>query len=261
MVARVRESQRLLEERVRRGPPSCKSVMKNSRRSAIPFPTICAPPGDGGVQPGAARDYGDRLDPTGREYAERVVTATRRMDHLIRDLLAYSRVTRSDVRLGRLDLGRLVRAAVEQLDAEVRDRQARVVIEPSLPPVVGHEATLAQVIANLLANGIKFVPPQRTPEVRVRGELRDGMVRLWIEDNGIGIAPEHHERVFRIFERLHRTEDYPGTGIGLAIVRKGVERMGGRVGLDSKIGEGSRFWVELPGRRRWMGSNSDHSAG
>jgi signal transduction histidine kinase len=152
--------------------------------------------------------------------------------------------------------------AVEQLDAEVRSRQARVVIEPPLPPVVGHEATLAQVIANLLANGMKFVPPERSPTIRVRAERRDGFVRCWIEDNGIGIAPEHHERVFRIFERLHRTEDYPGTGIGLAIVRKGVERMGGRVGLDSTVGAGSRFWVELPGAEALDGLEPrDHTAG
>jgi len=73
-----------------------------------------------------------------------------------------------------------------------------------------------------------------------------GRVRLWIEDNGIGIAPEHHERIFRVFERLHRATDYPGTGIGLAIVRKAMERMGGSVGVESALGRGSRFWIELP---------------
>jgi signal transduction histidine kinase len=81
--------------------------------------------------------------------------------------------------------------------------------------------------------------------VTVRAEDRDGRVRLWVEDNGIGIAPEHHERVFRVFERLHAAEEYPGTGIGLAIVRKGAERMGGRAGLESTPGQGSRFWIEL----------------
>jgi signal transduction histidine kinase len=80
----------------------------------------------------------------------------------------------------------------------------------------------------------------------VRAEPRDGLVRLWVEDNGIGIAPEHHERIFRVFERLHRSPDYPGTGIGLAIVRKAMERMGGRAGVESQLGRGSRFWIELP---------------
>ncbi len=81
--------------------------------------------------------------------------------------------------------------------------------------------------------------------MHVRAELRDGRVRVWVEDNGIGVAPEHHERIFRVFERLNPAEDYPGTGIGLAIVRKGVERMGGRVGVESQPGGGSRFWIEL----------------
>jgi signal transduction histidine kinase len=264
MVARVRESQLLLEDRVRARTAELQE--RNEELEAFGYSIshdLRAPlRAMEGFSQALLEDYGDRLDATGREYAERVVTATRRMDQLIRDLLAYSRVTRSDVRLGRLDLGRLVRMAVEQLDAEVRSRQARIEIEPPLPPVVGHEATLAQVIANLLANGMKFVPPERSPTIRVRAERRDGFVRCWIEDNGIGIAPEHHERVFRIFERLHRTEDYPGTGIGLAIVRKGVERMGGRVGLDSTVGAGSRFWVELPGVEAVDGLEPrDHTAG
>lgn len=84
----------------------------------------------------------------------------------------------------------------------------------------------------------------------MRAEQRDGRVRLWVEDNGIGIAPEHHERIFRVFERLHRAADYPCTGIGLAIVRKAMERMGGSAGVESELGRGRRFWVELP---RWDG--------
>jgi signal transduction histidine kinase len=81
--------------------------------------------------------------------------------------------------------------------------------------------------------------------VRLRAEEREDRVRLWVEDNGIGISPEHQERVFRIFERLHGVESYPGTGIGLAIVKKGVERMGGGLGVESVLGQGSKFWVEL----------------
>ena len=112
--------------------------------------------------------------------------------------------------------------------------------------VTARLGTVVDQLALTLANGIKFVPPDRTPEVRVRAERRDGLVRLWVEDNGIGIAPEHHERIFRVFERLHRSSDYPGTGIGLAIVRKAMERMGGSAGVESELGRGSRFWIELP---------------
>ena len=191
-------------------------------------------------------DYGDRLDEAGRRYAQRVITAARTMDRLIDDLLAYSRLARAELRLVPIDLGRLVRSSLEQLDGEVRGRGARITVADPLPAVVGHGATLGQVFVNLLANAIKFVPAGRVPEMVVRAEPHGGRVRVWVEDNGIGIAAEHHERIFRVFERLHRVDDYPGTGISLAIVRKGVERMGGSVGVESALGSGSKFWVELP---------------
>lgn len=195
-------------------------------------------------------DYGDRLDATGREYAERIVTGARAMDEMIQDLLAYSKLSRAELKLGRVDLTRVLRDAATQLQAEIRSRGARLSVEDPLPAVVGHAATLAQVVTNLLANGIKFVPPGRSADVRVRAESRDGRVRLCVEDNGIGVAAEHHERIFHVFERLHPVETYPGTGIGLAIVRKGMERMGGRAGVESRPGEGSVFWIELPAAER-----------
>lgn len=191
-------------------------------------------------------EYGDRLDATGRQYAERVKAGARRMDMLIRDLLAYSRMTRADIRVSPIELDRVIRNATEQVEGDARAKGARVVVEETMPRVMGHEATLTQVVMNLVANGIKFVPAGRVPEVRIRTEARNGQVRLWILDNGIGIPKEYHERIFRVFERLHRTDEYPGTGIGLAIVRKGVERMGGRVGLESEPDKGTSFWIDLP---------------
>src|SRR5262249_8491709 len=114
-----------------------------------------------------------------------------------------------------------------------------------LPVVVAHEASLTQCLSNLLSNAIKFVTPGTTPQVKIRSEDAGLEVRLWIEDNGIGIAPEEHERVFGIFERGASASAYEGTGIGLAIARKGVERMNGRLGLESAAGQGSRFWIQL----------------
>jgi len=132
-----------------------------------------------------------------------------------------------------------------QLESDLRERKAKLEQEGVLPTVLGHRATLGQLAGNLVSNAIKFVAPGVTPRVRIWAEEKGEFVRLWVEDNGIGIAPEHQERIFRIFERLHGVETYPGTGIGLAIVQKGAERLGGRVGLESSGGQGSRFWVEL----------------
>jgi signal transduction histidine kinase len=191
-------------------------------------------------------DYGDRLDETGRDYARRTVAAAERMDRLISDLLAYSRVSRTDMTLQKVPLNVAVDEARQGLDAAVGERGGEIRVDGSLPSVRAHRTTLVQVLTNLLTNAVTFVAPGVAPRVRVWAEPRSLSVRLWIEDNGIGIAPEHHERIFRVFERLHGVESYPGTGVGLAIVRKGLERMDGRVGIEPAPGGGSRFWIELP---------------
>jgi signal transduction histidine kinase len=129
---------------------------------------------------------------------------------------------------------------------EFQEPRAGIRIDGPLKTVRGHEAYLTQCVTNLLDNAVKFVPAGRKPAVRIWSESIDGQVRLWIEDNGIGIAKEAQERVFGIFQRVHAESTYPGTGIGLAIVRRAVERMGGAVGVESEPGHGSRFWVRLP---------------
>jgi signal transduction histidine kinase len=115
----------------------------------------------------------------------------------------------------------------------------------SLPRVQANAAALTQVISNLLDNAVKFAKPGAFPRVRIRAEELDGWVRLWFEDEGIGIDGRAHKRIFGIFESLHPHGAYEGTGIGLAIVRRAVERMAGKVGVQSEPGKGSRFWVEL----------------
>jgi len=199
-----------------------------------------------GFSTALVEDYGDRLDEDGRDYAERIVAASNRMELLIQDLLAYARLSRSELRPQPVALSDVVAEVLSQLEAALAEAGAEVSVEEPLPTLMAHPATTVQAVANLVANAVKFVAPGVTPRVRVRAVTNGATVRLWVEDNGIGLKPEHLERIFRVFERLHSTSAYPGTGIGLAVVRKGVERMGGHVGVESEVGGGSRFWIELP---------------
>ncbi len=190
-------------------------------------------------------DYGDRLDATGQDYARRIVGASRQMDALIQDLLAYSRLVRTEIALDPVSLETVVDEACGPLEREIKERGGEIAVERPLGRVLGHRAVLGQIVDNLLTNALKFTRPEAPPRVRIHAERAPGRVRLWVEDNGIGIAAEHRERIFRAFERLHGLQQYPGTGIGLAIVQKGALRLGGQAGVESELGTGSRFWVDL----------------
>jgi signal transduction histidine kinase len=190
-------------------------------------------------------DYSSTLPEEGRRFTSRIVSAARRMEDLIQDILAYSRLAREEVSVRPVALEALVDRVVAEAEPLIRETSAVVEVERPLPDLMAHPPILSQGIGNLLSNAIKFMPPGRAPHVGIRSERVDEWVRLWVEDNGIGIEPAHQERVFQPFQRLHGVETYPGTGIGLAIVRRSVERMGGRCGVISRPGEGSRFWIEL----------------
>jgi signal transduction histidine kinase len=168
------------------------------------------------------------------------------MENLIQDILAYSRLAREEVSLRPVSLDSIVDQVIANAERSINDAGATIEIVRPLPEVRAHAPTLTQALDNLLANAIKFVRPGEGPQVRIRSERQDGRVRLWVEDNGIGIDQPHQERIFQPFQRLHGVETYPGTGIGLAIVRRSLERMGGRCGVTSEAGGGSRFWIELP---------------
>ncbi|HYG24139.1 MAG TPA: ATP-binding protein [Verrucomicrobiae bacterium] len=188
--------------------------------------------------------YGDAVGPAGRDYMNRIKAAAERLDHLIQDVLTYSRVIRQAVTLQAVDLQRVIQQTIQERP-ELQPAASNIHIEEPLLPVMGHEASLTQCVSNLLTNAVKFVPRGTKPDVRVWTEPINNEVRLWIQDNGIGIDEKFHDHIFGIFHRLHTEQEYEGTGIGLAIVRKAVERMGGTFGVESRPGEGSRFWLQL----------------
>ncbi|HYE30795.1 MAG TPA: ATP-binding protein [Methylomirabilota bacterium] len=189
-------------------------------------------------------EYAHRLDDQGRLFLERIRSASARLDSLVQDILTFSRFSKSDVQISPLDPEPLIRQVLESY-SELHPANAEIVVRPPFLRVKGHEAFLTQCISNVLTNAVKFVAPGTRPRVEIWNEPIDGSVRVYFRDNGVGIDPSHQQRIFRIFERGPEAENYDGTGIGLAIVHKAVERMGGKVGLESQPGRGSTFWIEL----------------
>jgi len=189
-------------------------------------------------------DYGEKLEEDARFYLSRLKALTEKMDGLINDLLEYARVSKAKAEVRRVDLNLIVEDVLDYLKDEIRGKSAVIEIE-KLPAVKGDRKLLFTVMLNLISNAIKFVEEGVRPEVKVWAEDVNGKVRVYVKDNGIGIPEEYHEKIFNIFERLHGEEVYPGTGVGLAIVKKAMEVMGGRYGVRSKPGEGSIFWIEL----------------
>lgn len=190
-------------------------------------------------------DYAPRLDSAGKQFVEFISNSAAHMDMLIDDLLNYSRLSRSELALEPTDLNALVQECVGHLAADIHRQNAKLEVSGDLPDVMAHSEALRHVLLNLLSNALKYVKPGIQPLIRVEAEEKGGLVRLWVRDNGIGISSAHSERIFRIFERLHG-DAYPGTGVGLAIVQKSMERMGGKVGVESQPNSGSNFWIELP---------------
>lgn len=183
-----------------------------------------------------------------RPFLEKISVSAERMDRLISDALNYSRSVRQELPLEDVDVGALLRGMLDSYP-ELQPDKARIVVEGSLPVVLGNQAALTQCFSNLLGNAVKFVTPGEKPDVRVWATevsahgRQSEWVRIWVEDKGIGISKQMLPRVFEMFSR--GSKDYEGTGIGLALVRKVVQRMGGKVGVESEEGNGSRFWIEL----------------
>ncbi len=186
--------------------------------------------------------HGPELEPEAVDFLHRISNSANRLDMLIRDVLSYSNIIRSELQLVPVDADKLLRDILREYPG-LQPPQASVDIQGRLPVVLANEAFLTQCFSNLLSNAIKFVAEGTRPRVEVSAEQMDGFVRLKFKDNGIGIPPQHQRHLFTLFHRAQNK--YPGTGIGLAVVQKAVERMGGKAGVESDAGKGSTFWVEL----------------
>ena len=189
-------------------------------------------------------DYGPKLEATAKEYLSNLERAVVRMDALTRDLLSYSRIVRQQIELEPVCVDAVCRE-VTAMNPALQPPNTEMVVPPDLLPVRAHPTLLGQCLANLLDNAAKFVAPGVTPRIHIRTEPRGDRVRIWVEDNGVGIEPAHHQKIFGIFERVGNLKTNQGTGIGLAIVARAAQRMGGICGVESSVGNGSRFWIEL----------------
>jgi len=210
--------------------------------------------------------FGDRLKvksspalgAEGLDFLSRMLNAASRMQALIEGLLSYSRVTRKSEPFRKVDLGEVVREVLGDLEVPIEEAGAQVEVE-TLPSIEADPMQMRQLFQNLVSNALKFRRREAAPLVRIRREPANGdaakegvgpsagnSCRIAVEDNGIGFDPKHAERIFGIFHRLHPRDEYPGTGIGLAICRKIAECHGGSITANSAPGEGARFIVTLP---------------
>jgi signal transduction histidine kinase len=189
-------------------------------------------------------EYSDKVGETGAEYLRRIRRSASRMDLLIQDVLAYSRVAKGEINLKVVSVENVICDVIQNYPSLQPD-QADVLVNSPIPEIIGHEAYLTQIVSNLLTNAVKFVGPGIKPVVTIRNRVEGDMVRIEFTDNGIGIAPKHQKQIFQIFGRVYPEKKYEGTGIGLAIAKKAAERMGGCVGVESEAGSGSTFFVVL----------------
>lgn len=193
-------------------------------------------------------EHGHQLDEQGREYLQRIQKATLHMSQLVSDLLAYSRLQNMTEQSAPVELASCVQAVLRPFQDELTARQGRVRVEVTDSLAArAHPQGLTIVLRNLLDNALKFTPTDRAPEVLITAQIKGDKVQLSVADNGMGFDMKHHDQIFGMFQRLHRQDQIPGTGIGLAMVHKAIERMGGRIWAESVPGQGTSFHIELLG--------------
>lgn len=189
--------------------------------------------------------YGDKLDTTAKEYIEYATAGAKRMYELINSLLAYSRINKKEIDFKKVDINNVLDTVSKNLALKIREKQVKLTADP-LPHVYGDQDQMVHLFQNLISNGIKF--SRENPEIIVSSKISKHCCTFSISDNGIGIDRQYFDKIFQIFQRLHQREKYEGTGIGLAICKRIVERHGGRIWIESQPGNGSTFFFTLPSR-------------
>lgn len=187
----------------------------------------------------------DRLNDDAQLYINRMLSASSRMRNLIDDLLSYSRVTTHQIEFSTVSLDQVMTELLNTLDIKIQEVKAEVTVK-SLPDVVGDENQLYQLFQNLVSNALRYRREKRKPKIRIWGEKEGSFVHIFVKDNGIGFEEKYKDRIFNIFERLHGRKKYEGTGIGLAIVKKIIQRHKGTIDVKSKPGVGTTFIISLP---------------
>jgi len=235
---KVRERTRHLEEAVRSLQGVCYHIAHDLR---APLRAMH------GYSSVLKSDYAEVLDDTGTQYLNSINEASGRMDLLIRGLLDFGRLGHEDFPLGPTAPDRVLNRVVERFSDEIAQTAAQFERDGPFRRVEANPTLLEIALSELISNALKFTPPGTPPRIRVYAQELSGagLVRFAVEDHGIGIPPDYQSRAFSIFERIHPVERYPGTGIGLALASKAVERMNGLVGLRSTPGRGSTFWFDL----------------
>jgi len=200
------------------------------------------------------RRYGDRLDGDAKEFMAYIVDGAARMKQLIEDLLAYSRVGTRAKEFQEVDSGASLARALSNLRAS-QEASGAVITHDPMPHVLADGAQLAQIFQNLIGNAIKFRGAE-PPRIHVGAQTTDTVCVFTVKDNGIGLDTQYAERIFMMFQRLHNKTEYPGTGIGLAIVKKIVERHGGRIWVESEPGKGSTFGFTIARQQDHNGASA-----
>lgn len=195
------------------------------------------------------QNAGGRLDDKGEQYLGFIISNAQRMKKMIQDILTFSRIGREDIKIEQVDCNAIMREVLAEFETIIKEKSARMRCD-SLPTLQTSSTLMRVLLQNLLGNALKFQDGSKPPEIAIEAEQQDSFWRFTVSDNGIGIDPAFHHKIFSIFQRLHRKEDYPGTGIGLSTCKKFVELCGGTIGFESSPGQGTMFFFTLPQKRK-----------